>query len=398
MTTPSHRVTEDSDKVVIHDLELFMAYDPSIDNGGADSELLDFDNARVKRIVAATQKFMERGSLPRLVVMHERDGSEPKSAVGRFTKIGYQERGGIGYIVGDCEVPRKVFDAMIANNAFPRRSAEIYKDIDHLAAVALLGREAPRRPLPDTHFAATEDPALFSRKFDADFAGVGGGTNTFIPATEDNTMPQDMTQMMEQMCSGIEEIKKMCRTFAETAGKATMSQDAEDKEEMSGDEVEMGEGEAAEMGELTVKHEGEEEAPMSRRSSRHSRSTKIDGNDLVLENARLKARFARFESELRRERFSRAVADLQQDGYQIREDQVDTLVQQLERSDDPAGLIDTWRELFARDPIGRRIDMSRGAMPKGDIDAKDISALVREHAGKPEAFAAAVNARLGARR
>lgn len=396
MSSPSHKITEDGDKVIIHDLELFMAYDPSIDNGGTDSELLDFDNARVKRIVASTQKFMSRGSMPRLVVMHERDGNEPKAAVGRFTKIDYQERNGIGYIVGDCEVPRKVFDAMIANNAFPRRSAEIYKDIDHLAAVALLGREAPRRPLPDTHFAAAEDPALFSRKFDADFAGVGGGTNTFIPATEDNTMPQDMTQMMEQMCSGIEEIKKMCRTFAETAGKATMSKE-EDEEKMSGDEVEMGE-DAAEMGELTIKHEGEdEEVPMSRRS-RHSRNAGSEGNDLVLENARLKARFARFEAELRRERFSRAVADLQQDGYQIREDQMDTLVQQLERSDDPAGLIDTWRELFARDPIGRRIDMSRGAMPKGDIDAKDISALVREHAGKPEAFAAAVNARLGARR
>jgi hypothetical protein len=208
------------------------------------------------------------------------------------------------------------------------------------------------------------------------------------------------------MCSGIEEIKKMCRTFSEAGGPSKpgvdMGEDekpeemSEEPEEMSDDAEEMsGDEEAAEMGELTIKHD--EEGKMARRRmSRNSRSAPVA--NLAAENARLKAKFARFERELRVERFTRAVEDLRQDGYNIRDEQVPGLVQQLERSDDPVGLIEAWRELFARDPIGRRIDMSRAALPKGDIGLEDVSRLVREHAGKPEAFAAAVNARLGARR
>jgi hypothetical protein len=388
---------------VIHNLELFMAYDPRIDNAGSDGELADFDNERVRQIVAATQNYINRGSYPRLVVMHERDGSEPKAAVGRFTRIAYEERDGIGYIVGDCEVPKTVFDAMIRNNAFPRRSAEIYKDLNHLAAVALLGREAPRRPLPDTNFAQDADPAMFSRKFNANFAGVGGGTNTFVPAelTENNMPNKDMASMMEQMCSGIEEIKKMCRTFAEAKSPdkpdAEMSDEA--PEEMAGPGMEYSEeGEdKTDMGDLTITHDEEPSGkPMSRRMSRNSRDSAVE--TLAAENTRLKAKFARFERELRVERFTRAVEDLRQDGYNIRDEQVPGLVQQLERSDDPVSLIESWRDLFSRDPIGRRIDMSRAALPAGDIGMDDVSRLVREHAGKPESFAAAVNARLGARR
>jgi len=405
-TVPSHKITETDDRVTIHGLELFMAYDPSIDNAGADGEIEQFDNQRVRQIVDSTKRFMERGSMPRLVVMHDKDGSEPKAAVGRFNRIAYEERDGIGYIVGDCEIPRKVFDAMIRNNAFPRRSAEIYKDLNHLAAVALLGREAPRRPLPDTHFAQETDPAKFSRKFSANFAGVGGGTNTYVPAEiTENTMSDDMTKMMERLCSGMEEIKTMCRTFAKMS-----KDDTEEKDEMSGPGMTYEDDkDAAEMGDLTIRHEDDDdmEAPVA--ASRNSRSRRRDFSAdsaqaetettvLAAENARLKAKFARFERELRVERFARAVEDLRQDGYQIREEQVSGLVQQLERSDDPAGLIDMWRELFSRDPVGRRIDMSRAAMPKGDISADDVTRLVREHAGKPEAFAAAVNSRLGARR
>jgi len=43
MTNPSHRITDNGDKVVIHDLEVFCAYDPDID-GDHDEELRKFDN------------------------------------------------------------------------------------------------------------------------------------------------------------------------------------------------------------------------------------------------------------------------------------------------------------------------------------------------------------------
>ena len=405
MSKPSHRITESGGKVTIHGLELFMAYDPTIDNAGSDGEIESFDNQRVKQIVSSTMNFIARGSYPQLVVMHDKDGTEPKSAVGRFTSISYEDRKGVGYIIGDCEVPQKVFDAMIRNNAFPRRSAEIYKDLNHLAAVALLGREAPRRPLPDTNFAHSADASMFSRNFNANFAGVGGGTNTFVPAdTKETKMadPMDMTKMLEQMRCDLDEIKNMCNSHFGMTVKPTKTEVGETLVENGDEEMMEDEDEPTSMGDLEIRHKEEEDMPVaaSRRSrSRHSRDS-IEEKTTILanENARLKSKFARFERELRVERFARAIAEMQQDGYQIGEDQVSGLVAQLERSDDAAGLIDSWRELFSQNPLGRRIDMSRAAMPRGDISMTDVSSLVREHAGKPEAFAAAVNARLGTRR
>jgi hypothetical protein len=85
----SHEVVEDDDKVVLRGVELFMAFDPAIDDGEADPELKRFDNKRLKKIVAATGKHMARGSYPRIVIMHEKDGKEPKSAVGRIPQLRY---------------------------------------------------------------------------------------------------------------------------------------------------------------------------------------------------------------------------------------------------------------------------------------------------------------------
>jgi hypothetical protein len=388
-TETSHPITDQGDKVTIERVELFMAFDPAIDDGEADPELKRFNNKRLKDIVASTRKHMARGSFPRLVIMHEKDGKEPKSAVGRFPTISYEERDGIGYIVGDMEVNRDIFDRFIATNAFPRRSAEIWSGSNHLSEVALLGRETPRRPLPDTHFTRSGSKITCS-KSNHDLVGAGGGLNTFVPTTtkEEASMASsdDMREELEAMKCAISELSDMM--------KKKFADDSTDKDEMAADDEEekdeMAEDEESE-GQVHIDIEAEDEdgemedesVIASRRSTYALRS----------ENARLKSRFARLEAELKREKFEREVEIMEQEGYRIPDSQREALVGQLQASRNPVALLESWRDLFARDPIGTKIDMSRAALPRG-MDIGDVGSLVKQFAGKPEEFAKAINARM----
>ena len=388
----SHTVQDDGEKIKIERVELFMAFDPAIDDGEADPELKRFNNERLKSIVRATRAHMARGSFPQVVVMHEKNGDEPKSAVGRIPTINYEERGGIGYIVGDMEVNKPIFDSLIATNAFPRRSAEIWAESNHLSEVALLGRETPRRPLPDTHF-AREGKKITCSKSNFDLAGVGGGLNTFVPATtkeEASMASKDYGAELEAMKCAIGELADMMKKkFGEDESEAK-------KEEMSAESETDMEFQAAE-GEDGIHIDigsHDEEAPEAEEEEEAmpvvaARSTYA----LRSENARLKSRMERLEAEVRREKFSREIDILEQDGYRIPESQRDNLMTQLQASRDPVALLESWRSLFSRDPIGAKIDMSRAAMPK-TVSGGDISSLVKEFAGKPEEFAKAINSRI----
>lgn len=394
MSTPtpgSHRITEAGDKVTIEGVELFMAFDPQIDDGKADPELKRFDNDRLRNIVKSTGKHIRRGSFPRVVIMHEKDGKEPKSSVGRIPTIRYEERDGVGYIVGDMEVGRDIFDRLIATNAFPRRSAEIWSESDHLSEVALLGRETPRRPLPDTHFARAGQKITFS-KSNHDLAGVGGGLNTFVPATikEEAAMPSDsdIREQLEAMKCAIE---GMAESMKKHFGSAEENGD-EEKDDMAGEGMkfaeEAGEGDGVHIdidshGEEKEEEEGEEQEVIAMRSTYAIRS----------ENARLKARMARLEAEMKREKFAREIDILEQEGYRIPESQRGALLAQLQSASDPVALLESWRDLFARDPIGTKIDMSRASLPKA-MSPGDVGDLVKQFAGKPEEFAKAINSRM----
>lgn len=394
MSTPtpgSHRITEAGDKVTIEGVELFMAFDPQIDDGKADPELKRFDNDRLRNIVKSTGKHIRRGSFPRVVIMHEKDGKEPKSSVGRIPTIRYEERDGVGYIVGDMEVGRDIFDRLIATNAFPRRSAEIWSESDHLSEVALLGRETPRRPLPDTHFARAGQKITFS-KSNHDLAGVGGGLNTFVPATikEEAAMPSDsdIREQLEAMKCAIE---GMAESMKKHFGSAEEKGD-EEKDDMAGEGMkfaeEAGEGDGVHIdidshGEEKEEEEGEEQEVIAMRSTYAIRS----------ENARLKARMARLEAEMKREKFAREIDILEQEGYRIPESQRGALLAQLQSASDPVALLESWRDLFARDPIGTKIDMSRASLPKA-MSPGDVGDLVKQFAGKPEEFAKAINSRM----
>lgn len=388
----SHAVLEDGDKVVLKGVELFMAFDPAIDDGEADPELKRFDNKRLQKIVASTAKHMNRGSFPRIVVMHEKDGKEPKSAVGRIPQLRYEERDGVGYIVGDMEVGRDIFDRLIATNAFPRRSAEIWSESNHLSEVALLGRETPRRPLPDTHFARAGEKITFS-KSNHDLAGVGGGLNTFVPALnkEEAAMASDYREELEAMKCAIEELSSMMKKkFADEGEDKVEAAEEGEKDEMADegmyfDAEEGGEGVHIDIGSHDVEN-GEEEPEMEPVvASKASYALRARMARIERENAQLK-------SEMQRERFSRELDVLEAEGYRIPSSQRDNLMAQLQAARDPVALLESWRDLFARDPIGTKIDMSRASLPR-TIDVPDVGALVKEFAGRPEEFAKAINSR-----
>jgi len=388
MTAPSHQVTDNGKNVVIHGLEVFCAYDPAID-GDTDPELAKFDNGRVAEIVDATRRYMAKGSYPRLVVMHEKDGNEPKSSVGRFTSLRYEERDGVGYIVGDCEVERPVFDRLLATNAFPRRSAEIWADQNHLSEVALLGRETPRRPLPDTHFGRSGEPVRFARSLRFDMGTVGGGLSTFVPEAKDTNMAMNYEKEIAQMKCDMDEMKSMMKKhFGEG--------EDEKKEEMAADEMlteqfAEGEDEKEEMGELTIQHEDEEDDAMFPAG----RPGKADVFAIRRENVTLRRELESIKAEMRREKFGREIDLMEHEGYRIPATMRPRLLAELESSRDPASTIEGWRELFQRDPMGVRIDMSRASTgAPADLDAKEVSALVREFAGKPEEFKKAINSRI----
>lgn len=403
MTTPSHKITDDGDKVVIHNLEVFCAYDAQID-GDNDEELKKFDNARVREIVAATRQYMEKGSYPRLVVMHERDGNEPKSSVGRFTAVKYEERGGVAYIVGDCEVERSVFEKLLATNAFPRRSAEIWQDHNHLSEVALLGRETPRRPLPDTHFVRKGELVTFSRPLRFDMGTVGGGLSTFVPSTKEKYNMNDDNDLrgeLDALKASMDEIDAKFKKRFE-------ADDSDEKDEMSADDMIQQQFAEDDDGDSDVhidiqSHDGEgdeEEDDIEEvfPASRYSRPR--EGGDFIAmrrENTRMSRELNAMRSELAREKFSRELDAMETEGYRIPADRRPRLIAELAASRNPSDLIDTWRDLFARDPVGIRIDMSRSALPKSDLDPRQVSDMVREFAGRPEEFTKAINSRISKR-
>lgn len=410
VSQPSHQVTENGKTVVIHGLEVFCAYDPAVD-GDTDPELKKFDNERVRDIVESTRRYMAKGSMPRLVVMHEKDGNEPKSSVGRFTSLRYEERDGVGFIVGDCEVERPVFDRLLATNAFPRRSAEIWADQNHLSEVALLGRETPRRPLPDTHFARPGEPVRFARSLRFDMGTVGGGLSTFVPEAKETHMAMDYDKEITALKASMDEMKSMMK-------KHFGAMEDEDKEEMAAEDMlteqfaeEEDEGDAVhididshddEMDEEMDEEEMGDEEMMDEEMEEEeedamfpaSRRGRPDTFAIRRENATLRRELSAIKAEFRREKFGREIDLMEADGYRIPAKMRPRLLAELEASRDPAATIEGWRELFQRDPMGVQIDMSRAAMGGGDLDAKEIASLVQQFAGKPEDFKKAINSRI----
>lgn len=375
----SHDIDESEDKVVIRRLELFSGFDPTIDDG-SDEEIKRFDRRKVARIVDRTRQFISRRQHPRLVIMHaQEDHSEPKEAVGAILDVQLEERNGVPFVVGDVEMSRGDFDSYIASNRYPRRSAEIWND-DHMSEVALLGRDTPRRPLPDTRFSKQGEKTVFAIECSSCFEAAPGVGNVFVPGAAvkkkesnmaDEAKPDEKKDEKDEMSKLIAEKDAEIARLKEENRKM-YNQTHVDIDSHEGDD-----------------DEDEEEKEDDKAKAMKSKNSKSGDK---IEFSRMKEKFekriAALETELAKERFSRELDSMAADGFAV-DCCRDEMIEELVSSSNPQRKIAFWRENFRRDPINTRIAAAprSGVKPaQSGIDRETVAKLVAEAAGDPEKF------------
>lgn len=375
----SHDIDESEDKVVIRRLELFSGFDPTIDDG-SDEEIKRFDRRKVARIVDRTRQFISRRQHPRLVIMHaQEDHSEPKEAVGAILDVQLEERNGVPFVVGDVEMSRGDFDSYIASNRFPRRSAEIWND-DHMSEVALLGRDTPRRPLPDTRFSKQGEKTVFAIECSSCFEAAPGVGNVFVPGAAVKKKESNMADEAKAD-EKKDEKDEMSKLIAEKDAEiARLKEENRKMYNQTHVDIDSHEGDEDE------DEEEKEDDKAKAMKSKHSKS----GDKL--EFARMKEKFekriAALETELAKERFSRELDSMAADGFAV-DCCRDEMIEELVSSSNPQRKIAFWRENFRRDPINTRIAAAprSGVKPaQSGIDRETVAKLVAEAAGDPEKF------------
>jgi hypothetical protein len=383
----SHTIEKSGEgRVRIKNLELFMGFDPSIDSDD-DESMKQYDNGRVKDIVQRTGKFIKRGSRPKLVIEHEKDGKTTRpEAVGDITSVRYEERNGVAYVVGDVEMPKEAFESLLATNAFPRRSAEIWKD-NHLSEVALLGRDTPRRPLPDTQFTKQGSKMVFERPLGVvalsidskdsfgEMVGVGGGLNTFIPTADSkrNNMARKNKKKMEAENEEIEEVldeqaademPKLDEDESEMAYRADAAaiESDEDEDEFcdvesekvkyeedddmeDDDEENFADGVHVDIGSHQGEAEEEDEEEMEAAYGGKAKMSKGDKSTKALF-----ARVQELEKQLKLERFGKEVDSMIRDGYRCSKFR-NSMVEELSDAANPGAKIAFWKATMARLPL-----------------------------------------------
>jgi len=376
----SHDIDESEDKVVIRRLELFSGFDPTIDDG-SDEEIKRFDRRKVARIVDRTRQFISRRQHPRLVIMHaQEDHSEPKEAVGAILDVQLEERNGVPFVVGDVEMSRGDFDSYIASNRYPRRSAEIWND-DHMSEVALLGRDTPRRPLPDTRFSKQGEKTVFAIECSSCFEAAPGVGNVFVPGAAVKKKESNMADEAKAD-EKKDEKDEMSKLIAEKDAEiARLKEENRKMYNQTHVDIDSHEGDEDE-----DEEEEKEDDKAKAMKSKHSKS----GDKL--EFARMKEKFekriAALETELAKERFSRELDSMAADGFAV-DCCRDEMIEELVSSSNPQRKIAFWRENFRRDPINTRIAAAprSGVKPaQSGLDRETVAKLVAEAAGDSDKF------------
>lgn len=371
----SHTAEIVGDRVVVRDLELFCGFDPQIDK--ADAPMSRYSRDRVREVVKCTQAYMSRGQRPKIVVKHEKTGNEPDYTVGDVITLRSENRNGVEFIIGDVEMSKDDFAYYMLSNRYPRRSAEIWNAEGYMSEVALLGRETPRRPVPDTRF--SRDSADRDRFDDRELprtqfqmVGVGGGANTFTPSTgKEKPMSETEDTNKSEMARMSKLIKRLCE-------KVGVTDDDDDKPKDD-----------------------------------NGRS----GDDTKDFNARVEARVSEVTSglvsnikdlqgQLNREKFGRKVDQMATDGYSIAKHR-DKMIAELSACKDEAeadGKIAFWRETMQRMPLNTRIDLRHtgtggdstgGDSTGGESDQEFTARVAREAAGDPAKAQKMLNERYG---
>ena len=379
--TPSHRISENGNKITIHDLELFVGHIDGFDDD--DSEIKDLDEKKIFEIIEKTNKHMAAGSNPKLVLLHQDDnGNSPTESIGDIVNIHSKPikincKEGESYegagIVGDVEMSKSDFRKYLASNRYPRRSAEIWED-GHLSEVALLGRETPARPLRDTKFTRQGTRKVYHRP--ATFEMVSpGGSNTYVPSGSDEKEEYVMPEA-DTILEGEEQVL-MRKLRAENATlndeltklKAELSELKPDEEKVEYDEDEDGDDELDEMADEYCfdcdekekdEYDEDEEEDLKREFSK-LRKTKY-GTTIIKKYAKMKKqrnsykkRAAMLVNNVNKQKFSRLIDQLQASGYRVKQHR-QTMLEELLSCKDPVAKIKFWKETMKRVPLGKRLN------------------------------------------
>jgi len=373
---PSHRITENGDKVTIHDLELFVGHIDGFDDD--DSEVKELDSEAIDGIIKKTKRHMSAGSSPKLVLMHQdENGNAPTESIGDIVNIHakpikidcgkgeiYEGAG----IIGDVEMSQKDFKKYLASNRYPRRSAEIWED-GHLSEVALLGRETPARPLRDTKFTRQGTKKVYHRP--ATFQMVSpGGTNVYIPSGSDEKeeyeMPHTSMPEHEEDASLKKELLAKYRAENEELKgevmklKAQLDEMKPDEEKMAFDADELDEeiADTYQCPDDEEKHEymeDDEEDKELKAEFRRLRKTK-NGHKVLSKYAKMKKQRNFFKRQLQAtakkakvQKYSRMLDAMQSQGYAIRAHR-STMLNELMTCKDPVAKVKFWKASMKRVP------------------------------------------------
>jgi len=374
---PSHSVSDNGDKVTIHDLELFVGHIDGFDED--DSDIKDLDTEAIESIITKTKRHMSAGANPKLVLMHQDDnGNSPTESIGDIVKIHSKpirilcddnstfEGAGI---VGDVEMSKKDFEKYLASNQYPRRSAEIWED-GHLSEVALLGRETPARPLRDTKFTRTGTKKVFHRPATFGMVAPGSG-NTYVTGSEqeehempDITMPdhEEDASLKKDLLSKYraendelkDKISKLEAQMAET------EPPSEDEEEMMFDaemlDEEMPEEEKFCKGEH-CEDEDEEVKQEFKKLRKSASGTKLLRTYSRIKRQRdlYKKRLDGMANKVKKERFNRALDNLASQGYLVKAHR-DVMLAELMGCKDPVAKLKFWKSTMKRVPVGKKVN------------------------------------------
>lgn len=373
---PSHQVSEDGEKVTIHDLELFVGHIPGFD--ADDSGMDDLDDEAIHKIISRTKAHMSAGSNPKLVMLHQDENSEaPPEALGdivdiRSKDIHIRTDDGEDYrgpgIIGDVVMSKTDFQEYVSSNRFPRRSAEIWKD-GHMSEVALLGRETPARPLRDTRFAKAGQKSTFTRP--VTFAEVSpGGSNTFVPTFGDKEKKEhDMPEQEDRLVIEhdgddkdlIAKLRAENTTLRDDLEQLKMQMNGGDEEENEAHYMEDEDEDQEMMGKNHYEDEEEEEDKVMFSKIRRTKN----GSQFITKYKKLRGKKNAYKKlatalglKLRKAKFSKLVDAMEREGYRVRKHR-GHMVEELLSCKDVEGKMKFWRSTMTKDPIGRRLNLGQ---------------------------------------
>ena len=301
----------------------------------ASEKIRRYDASKTREVLEQTKARMGKGMYPRIALGHADRVpgiTDKRPSVGRIVSLDGFDSDGVLTIVGDMEMSREQFDANLATNAYPRRSAEIFAADSRMTAVALIGAETAARDMADTDFSAGGMVEIFSAETTTfEMQSPGGGQNTYIPSTGEGTEGKEMTR--EEIVAIVMECLKSCGVSASAPAAATVESDA------------MSRTEPAKVAPV---------APAAPAPDTFAR-----------EREEFTARIEQLEHANRVERFSRTIDNMAAEGFRIPAARRESLISALAVSKDPDAMVALFRDTFARDPIGQRIDGGIGVRLKG---------------------------------